>query len=165
MKIVVLKYQTQIMESESKKISIFGPIFQIFKLQYLENFLIDLKFRVTFRISESWAFIRYPEYSVKFKNWTLCQFSQEGPKNRFFAVFSNIIKNEIQQLGDEEKENFQKFGEFYSSSIIEEINLFHFNFSQKYVLLSLRDTESQCMPTLRELIHDWSHPFNIISYK
>ena len=30
-----------------------------------------------------------------------------------------LIINEIQQLGDEEKENFQKFGEFYSSSIIE----------------------------------------------
>lgn len=42
-----------------------------------------------------------------------------GSKNRFFAVFSNIIINEIQQLGDDEKENFQKFGEFYSSSIIE----------------------------------------------
>ena len=33
--------------------------------------------------------------------------------------FSFFIINEIQQLGDDEKENFQKFGEFYSSSIIE----------------------------------------------
>ena len=41
-----------------------------------------------------------------------------GKTSKKWTLGTNEL-NKIQQLGDDEKENFQKFGEFYSSSIIE----------------------------------------------